>query len=207
MQALADGRSRERELVQQKQVAEQLLRQTDKHYRRLLETIPDLVLIILRDGLLLGSCGGRHGFHSFHPETLTGATLSDFVAPETDATLRKVIDDVLAGGKPETMEFDFQVKGNSYHVEAHLTPFDTQSVTVILRDLTERTNAAALLNGLTIRERQILEAVVAGKPNKAIAQELGVVVKTVEAHRGQLMKKLRTRSVAELVRLTVAAAH
>jgi FixJ family two-component response regulator len=55
----------------------------------------------------------------------------------------------------------------------------------------------------------VLEQVVAGRRNKQIAAELGTVEKTIKFHRGNLMKKLGARSVADLVRLvqqvTVAA--
>lgn len=59
----------------------------------------------------------------------------------------------------------------------------------------------ARLARLTPRERAVLERVVAGKINKVTADELGVTVKTVEAHRAQLMKKLEVDSTAQLVRL------
>lgn len=54
---------------------------------------------------------------------------------------------------------------------------------------------------LTRREREVMELVVAGEPNKNVAARLGISERTVEIHRGHLMKKLAVRSVAELVRL------
>lgn len=58
---------------------------------------------------------------------------------------------------------------------------------------------------LTPRERQVLDLVVAGKPNKVIAAELGISAKTVEIHRGRVMEKMRASSVADLVRVTLLA--
>ena len=60
---------------------------------------------------------------------------------------------------------------------------------------------AAQLAYLTPRERQVMELVIAGKPNKIIADDLGISPKTVEIHRGRVMEKLQVDSVAELVRL------
>jgi len=57
---------------------------------------------------------------------------------------------------------------------------------------------------LTRRERQILELMVDGKPNKAIASELNLSQKTIEYHRSQIMKKMRARSLPELVRWVVS---
>ena len=59
----------------------------------------------------------------------------------------------------------------------------------------------ARLSTLTPREREVLEFVVAGKLNKQIAGDLGIVEQTVKAHRAQVMEKMRARSVVELVRL------
>ena len=59
----------------------------------------------------------------------------------------------------------------------------------------------ARLATLTPREREVLEYVVAGKLNKEIADDLGTVEQTIKVHRAQVMRKMRVRSVAELVRL------
>jgi two-component system, LuxR family, response regulator FixJ len=65
----------------------------------------------------------------------------------------------------------------------------------------ECTRFAELLASLTPREREVMELVIAGKPNKIIAADLGISPKTVEIHRGRVMEKTRAGSVAELVRL------
>lgn len=54
---------------------------------------------------------------------------------------------------------------------------------------------------LTKRERQILEGLVAGRPNKVIAHELGISVRTVEAHRANIMTKKGVKNLAGLIRL------
>jgi FixJ family two-component response regulator len=54
-------------------------------------------------------------------------------------------------------------------------------------------------DALTPRERQVFEAVVAGKPNKLIAAELGASERTVKAHRGSVMEKMGVSTVADLV--------
>jgi DNA-binding NarL/FixJ family response regulator len=52
---------------------------------------------------------------------------------------------------------------------------------------------------LTAREREIVQLVAEGKTSKEIAAELGVSLKTVEAHRSNILRKLRLRSASELV--------
>lgn len=66
-----------------------------------------------------------------------------------------------------------------------------------------RAVAAAQLRALTEREHDVMRLVVAGDPNKVMARKLGLSIKTIEKHRGSLMKKLHVRSVPELVRLAM----
>ncbi|RDL51298.1 Response regulator protein TodT [Ensifer sp. M14] len=61
------------------------------------------------------------------------------------------------------------------------------------------------LAGLTPREAQVMDLVVAGKLNKQIAADLGTVEKTVKVHRGRMMTKMGVRTVADLVRLIADA--
>jgi FixJ family two-component response regulator len=60
-----------------------------------------------------------------------------------------------------------------------------------------------LLARLTARERQVLECIVAGRLNKQIADDLGISIKTVEAHRANIMDKLNAGTVADLLRLAL----
>jgi FixJ family two-component response regulator len=67
----------------------------------------------------------------------------------------------------------------------------------------ERAAMRARLASLSPREREVLEAVVAGRANKRIADSLGISIKTVEVHRARVMDKMGAGSIAELVRLVV----
>ena len=58
---------------------------------------------------------------------------------------------------------------------------------------------------LTPREREVLEGMVAGKPNKVTANELGSSPRTVEVHRARVMEKMAVRSLPELVRMVLEA--
>jgi FixJ family two-component response regulator len=58
-----------------------------------------------------------------------------------------------------------------------------------------------LFESLTPREREVLVLATAGLVNKRIAAELGVSEITVKVHRSHMMRKMRTRSLAHLVRI------
>jgi two-component system, LuxR family, response regulator FixJ len=76
----------------------------------------------------------------------------------------------------------------------------------VRKDRTEEMTAAATLIGtLSPRERQVLDALVAGHSNKVIAFDLGISVRTVEVHRSRMMDRLDVRQFAEAVRLAVLA--
>jgi two-component system CheB/CheR fusion protein len=65
--------------------------------------------------------------------------------------------------------------------------------------------AANRIAGLTFRERQIMELVLLGAPNKNIAADLGISQRTVENHRASVMKKTGSKCLPALARLALAA--
>jgi FixJ family two-component response regulator len=70
------------------------------------------------------------------------------------------------------------------------------------KDETTISSARTLFETLTPRERDVLVLVAAGLMNKQIAAEIGIAEITVKIHRGHIMKKMGTRSLADLVRIT-----
>ena len=63
----------------------------------------------------------------------------------------------------------------------------------------------AMLSKLTPREQQVLERITAGRLNKQIADDLGISIKTVEAHRASIMDKTNSGTVADLMRVVLGA--
>jgi len=63
----------------------------------------------------------------------------------------------------------------------------------------------AKLNGLSVRERQVLNGLLAGHPNKTIAFDLDISPRTVEIHRANVMTKMGASSLSDLVRMAILA--
>jgi two-component system response regulator FixJ len=66
-------------------------------------------------------------------------------------------------------------------------------------------DAEVRLQALTPRERDVLDGLAQGLPNKTIAYDLGISARTVEIHRANLMMKLQVRSLSEALRIAFAA--
>ncbi len=79
------------------------------------------------------------------------------------------------------------------------------SGTVVERLVREDAGEADPLEGLTARQREILQLVAEGRSTKEIAAALGLSVKTVETHRSRIMDRMGIRDVAGLVRLAIRA--
>jgi two-component system response regulator FixJ len=62
---------------------------------------------------------------------------------------------------------------------------------------------ASRIERLSEREHQVMALVVAGKPNRDIAEELGISPRTVEVFKSRMMEKMQARSLPELVRMSM----
>jgi len=93
-------------------------------------------------------------------------------------------------------------------------PFNEAKLVPLVERMLEQANAAfadyqsalnrdALMARLTLRESQVLERIVAGRLNKQIADDLGISIKTVEAHRANIMEKLSANTVADLLKIAL----
>ena len=82
--------------------------------------------------------------------------------------------------------------------EAYLAPGISRSIEARPRD---HQRAPGLLRRLTSREREIFDLVIRGLSNQEIAAQLSISIRTIETHRGRIMRKLNVHSATDLVRL------
>jgi two-component system response regulator FixJ len=161
-------------------------------------------------------------FLANRPEQETGCVLSDVQMPGLDglALLRMmraegstlpVVLITAHGGVPMAVEamkagaVDFLEK--PYSVDTLLAAVES-ALQARARDTNsqeESRTARRKLESLTPRERDVLERLINGNSNKAVAAQLGLSPRTVEFHRAHIMSKTDAKSLPDLVRLWMAA--
>lgn len=102
-------------------------------------------------------------------------------------------------------------KGATDFIEKPFAANDVLNILKRLNQCSAQKNAAAEADNLarerllklTPREKEVMEHLVQGKPNKIVASDLGLSVRTVETHRARLLSKLDVKSLSDLVRLSI----
>ena len=126
---------------------------------------------------------------------------------------------MIDGSEPQfSLEFSSQRLEGERWFQLSVIPFSGAGdacVVVLYEDVTERKRTEGevreqavcktQLASLTDREREVMDLVVDGKANKVIAHSIDRSEKTVEKHRANVMRKLKVRTVADLVRLAIIA--
>jgi DNA-binding NarL/FixJ family response regulator len=195
---------REWEHVLARRSAEQRLAEEERRHRAVLEAVPDLIFVVSRTGQFLDCRGGRREFAIDQPSSFVGQNLYDFVRRQTYDEVIEACSTVLRLGQVQTVVFELLMADRPRFVEARVAFYDADSVLLILRDVTDRQLVAHKLESLTSRELQVLQLVADGKSNKEVGRVLDISIKTVEAHRARVMKKLEARNMADLMRAALA---
>lgn len=194
---------REWKLFQKKREAEREIRENEQRLRSILDAIPDLLLVLSRSGEILDCRGARGANFQVDAATLVGRNIYDLVKPRVFEDLLRKFEAVLTHSVPETAECEVNFDAGGYFAELRIVAYDNERLLTVIRDVSTRKMAEAKLNALSPREWEVLKAVAAGKPNKQIAQELDISIKTVEAHRSRLMKKVDADNMADLMRIAL----
>jgi len=124
----------------------------------LLTAIPDSLYLAHRDGTILGAKPRRGDPVS--AEVLVGKHLSELLPPEEAARALSLLETALASRDVQVMEFRFRVDGRDYDREARIVAYGTDRVVVLVRDISARKRAEAML--LQTRLYESLSALSAG---------------------------------------------
>ena len=191
--------------------------------RRLIDDMPDIAVI----GEASNGREAIEAVERLHPDVvIMDISMADMNGIEATERLRRVRHDIhvlvlSAHSGTELVQQAFEAGAGGYLLKAvrpdeldrairtvakgetYLCP--EISRTVIDGYLRRPADATRPLGALTPRQREVLQLVAEGQSSKSIAARLGLGIKTVEAHRAQLMERLDIHDVAGLVRFAVKA--
>lgn len=106
--------------------------------------------------------------------------------------------EAMRAGAVDFLEKPFDDQALLASVRAALASQQEQS-----RQTGQKSEIAARIEQLSARERQVLEGLIAGHPNKVIAYDLGISIRTIEIYRANVMNKMRATSLSDLIRMTM----
>ncbi len=192
---------------------------TQTELRTLFDISTEMLFVTDLAGQLREVNPGMARILGYEVSELRGMPLLDLLPTDEHSEGRKMLSQLTSGKAAVDVQNHFLRKdGTMCPVEWNAAPASGDGlIYVAARDisseLTEhghrrrQNEAASQLDRLSPRERQIADLVVAGKASKVIARELDLSKRTVETHRANLMKKLKLRTIADLVRLILHAAE
>lgn len=143
--------------------AEQLLRQSEERYRRLLAVLPDAILVTRENRIVFANEQGRRLFGAASGESLLGKLLYDLIHPDYHVLVAERIRHLLGGGGtvPEVEEQIIRLDGAIVDVAvraAHFRDQDGIGILVVLRDITTRKVAQQRLRESEERLQSLLGA-------------------------------------------------
>lgn len=113
--------------------------------------------------------------------------------------------------RKDTTPADLRAAVRAVHAgDAYFSPAVAKRLAEVVRNEASQPRsqvgrAKLMVSSLTNREREVLGAIARGLLNKEIAGELGISIRTVEAHRESIMRKLGVRSAAAMMRVAIDA--
>ncbi len=150
------------------------------------------------DVRILHKDGTIHWINSW-PCPASNENFKFIVATTMNITERKRVEEEL---KKTQVELEQTVRARTIELEETNRKLEN-SLLELSRSKESMEKGLALYRGLTIREKQVFDGVVAGETSQTIADTMEISLPTVKVHRGRIMKKMEVGSIAELAVLAV----
>lgn len=204
------------DITKRKQVERKLA-----HLAAIVSSSDDAIVSSDLNGVLDSWNDGAFRLFGYTAEEAIGQPAAVLIPPDEVNEQSPLLEMIHTGDRVEHFETRRRQKdGSVVDVSLTLSPIHDSRGTIIgasgiARDITDqiwakeagrrRDEAQSKLKHLTDREIEVLSLVVVGNANKVIARQLELSEKTIEKYRARLTKKLGVRSVAELIRIALAA--
>lgn len=135
---------------------ESALRRSDRLNETIINSFPDLLFRVGRDGVFLDFLAGKREELYVPPEEFIGKPASVIFSEEFSSVLQNRIRRALETGNLQFYEYSMSERGKERHFESRIYPFDDNSVLTIVRDVTDWKNAVAQVKRLLDRQRVLM---------------------------------------------------
>ncbi len=153
--------------------AENALKESKARNQALLDSIPDLIFLLDRDGNFLDFRPEeeQHSKMLFKPEEYIGKNIAELI-PQVAGQAGEAIRSVLATGSPASFEYDLNFKGEMKSYEARMVPFGTDEIIAIIIDITDRKQTERLI----LESEQRLAGIIEFLPDPTFAIDINGTV-------------------------------
>ncbi|HUX07923.1 MAG TPA: PAS domain S-box protein [Acidobacteriota bacterium] len=127
--------------ITQRKEAEEALRASEERHKALLETLPDLIFRLSRDGEFLEYHAGKVSQLMMSPAEFLGRSVRDMLAPELAEKTMRNLEAAMETGETQTFEYETQIEGDYHGFEARIVRCGDNEAMVIIRDITEHKQA------------------------------------------------------------------
>lgn len=197
--------------------AEKALQDRERYMRTLLESIPDTLLLVRLDGVVLDFLPGEVNAGFNNADQVNGRNLKELMPPAIVAVLERMMRASSRSNRVQHVQFEVPGDRSRFY-EMRCLPFEQGNMLLVMRDLTaqkwhegeeqrqrvrdeidERIEKRSKSNAyaLTYRELAVLSLIVEGMADKQIADELGISIYTVNKHVGNVLGKMNAASRTE----------
>ena len=130
--------ARTRQELVERQRAEQRLQESESQNRAILNSVPDLLFRLNRQGVILDYRTNELDLLMAPPEVFLNQRVTEVMPEQIATNAMRLIDEVLASGKMGSFEYDLEIQGEMRHYEDRIVPLMADQVLSVVRDITER---------------------------------------------------------------------
>ncbi len=126
--------------ITERKLAEQQLKESEKKFRQIFESIPDFFFLVLEDSTIIEYRGKEEGLY-ISPETFLGKKLTEVIPPDLGKITFESISRTNLTKQPQILEYRLPIKEKIRDYEARFLPFSNNQVAIFIRDITESKKA------------------------------------------------------------------
>lgn len=136
---------------------EEELRANEAKIQALLDSVPDMMFVMDREGQYLDYHASNDGLLYAPPDAFLGRNVREVMPAHLVEAYLSVHDRVLQTGETQTFEYSLEISGQAHDFEAHLVTYHADNVLCVTRDVTERKKSEKAIHQAEVRFRALIE--------------------------------------------------